>query len=71
MYISRGPLDKLKVLKDYAKTKGLNFELEVDGGINDLTAPEAIKAGADILVVGNYLFSAEDMAKRVKEIKAL
>ena len=64
-------LDKLKVLKDYAKTKGLNFELEVDGGINNLTAPEAIKAGADILVVGNYLFSAEDMAKRVKEIKAL
>ena len=43
----------------------------MDGGINNLTAPEAIKAGADILVVGNYLFSAEDMAKRVKEIKAL
>ena len=64
-------LSKLKTLKEYSKIHGLNFELEVDGGINDITAPEAIKAGADILVVGNYLFSAEDMAQRVKEIKAL
>lgn len=64
-------LTKLKTLKEYSKIHGFEYELEVDGGINDLTAADAIEAGADILVVGNYLFSAEDMAQRVKEIKAL
>lgn len=64
-------LDKLRTLREYSKIKGYEFELEVDGGINAETAPEAIKAGADVLVIGNYLFSAEDMGKRVAEIKAL
>ncbi len=64
-------LDKLKTLKEYSIQKGYEFELEVDGGINAQTAPLAIKAGADVLVIGNYLFSAEDLGARVKEIKAL
>ena len=64
-------LEKLKTLKEISKIKGYNIELEVDGGINAETAPETIKAGADVLVIGNYLFSAEDMAARVKEIKEL
>lgn len=64
-------LEKLKTFKEIFKIKGYNIELEVDGGINAETAPKAIKAGADVLVIGNYLFSAEDMAARVKEIKEL
>ena len=39
--------------------------------INDETAPQAVAAGATVLVAGNYIFSASDMAARVKEIKAL
>ena len=49
----------------------LSTDLEVDGGINQDTAPLAVAAGANVLVAGNYIFSAEDMAARVKEIKAL
>ena len=64
-------LEKLKTLKEISKIKGYDIELEVDGGINAETAPEAIKAGADVLVIGNYLFSAEDMGARVREIKEL
>lgn len=64
-------LDKLRALREYATQKGYEFLLEVDGGINRETAPLAIKAGADVLVIGNYLFSAEDMAARVQEIKAI
>lgn len=64
-------LDKLRKLKDEIVARNLNTILEVDGGINAETAPLAIKAGADVLVAGNYLFSAEDMGARVKEIKAL
>ncbi len=64
-------LEKLEILKNEREKRGLNFLLEVDGGINGETAQNAIKSGADVLVVGNYLFSAEDMAARVKEIKSL
>lgn len=64
-------LDKITVLRKECERRGLTVDIEVDGGINDLTAPQAIKAGASVLVAGNYIFSAEDMAARVKEIKAL
>ncbi|OGS53359.1 MAG: ribulose-phosphate 3-epimerase [Elusimicrobia bacterium RIFOXYB2_FULL_62_6] len=37
--------------------------LQVDGGINDRTAPEAVKAGADSLVMGSALFSRRDPAR--------
>ena len=62
-------LDKLSALKAESERLGLEIELEVDGGINDETAPLAIKAGATVLVAGNYLFSAENMAERVEYIK--
>lgn len=64
-------LRKLKILSDEIARQGLAIELEVDGGINKETAPQAIEAGATVLVAGNYIFSAEDMKTRVEEIKAL
>lgn len=63
-------LGKLSALRAECERRGLNIELEVDGGINGETAPLAIDAGATVLVAGNYIFSAEDMAERVKEIKS-
>ena len=44
--------------------------LEVDGGINKETAPLAVKAGADVLVAGSFVFS-EQMEENVKLIKSL
>lgn len=64
-------LEKLSVLSAEIKRRGLNIELEVDGGINAETAPLAIKAGATVLVAGSYVFSANDIGERVKEIKSL
>ena len=64
-------LHKLRTLREYSLQKGIPFLLEVDGGINAETAPQAIAAGADVLVIGNYLFSAENMAERVAEIRRL
>lgn len=63
-------LDKLSVLKAECKRQNLSVELEVDGGINAETAPLAIKAGATVLVAGSYIFSADDIVARVKEIKS-
>ena len=64
-------LEKLSKLREEISKRGLNVLLEVDGGINAETAPLAVRAGADVLVAGNYLFSAEDMGARVREIKSL
>lgn len=64
-------LDKLSALRDECKRQGLEIDLEVDGGINAETAPLAVKAGATVLVAGNYVFSAEDMAAKIAEIKSL
>ena len=64
-------LDKIKTLKAECIRRGLDIDIEVDGGGNAETAPLCVEAGADVLVAGNYLFSAEDMGERVKEIKSL
>lgn len=64
-------LNKLSVLKQEINRRNLNTLLEIDGGVNKETAPLCAKAGADVLVVGSYLFNADDMIKTAKEIKDL
>ena len=64
-------LGKLSVLREEIAKQGLDILLEVDGGINAETAPQAVNAGADVLVAGNYVFSAADMKATVAEIKKL
>ena len=64
-------LDKIAAIKAECERQGLEIDIEVDGGINAETAPLAIAAGANVLVAGNFLFSADDMGAKVKEIKSL
>lgn len=64
-------LPKLDALRAEIDRLGLDVDLEVDGGINAETAPLAIKSGANVLVAGNYVFSAENMSERIDEIKRL
>lgn len=64
-------LDKIRAIKAECERQGLNIDIEVDGGINHDTAPQAVAAGANVLVAGNFLFSADDMGAKVREIKAL
>ncbi len=47
---------KVEALSAYAKEHGLKYRVQVDGGINADTAPHVIQAGADLLVIGSYLF---------------
>lgn len=46
---------------EYRCENGLNYRIEVDGGINAKTARLTMEKGADTLVVGTYAFGAEDM----------
>ncbi len=64
-------LPKLEKLRKEIDRLGLDIDLEVDGGINGETAPLAVKAGANVLVAGSYVFSAQDMPAVIKEIKSL
>ena len=49
-------LTKIEKTRKIKESKNLNFQISVDGGINNKTAEAAVKAGADILVMGNYFF---------------
>lgn len=44
-------------------------DIEVDGGINDMTAREALKSGANALVAGSYVFGAKDYALAIKKLR--
>jgi ribulose-phosphate 3-epimerase len=46
-------------------------DIAVDGGINELTAPEAVKAGASILATASYFFNASKPKDVVKFLKGL
>ena len=45
--------------------------LEVDGGVDAVTAPRCVEAGADILVAGSAVFGAADPAAAVQQLAAL
>ncbi len=49
-------LEKVRFLRQATKEQGLHTMIQVDGGVNAETAPAAVEAGADNLVVGSYLF---------------
>ena len=62
-------LDKVRELKNYIDENGLDIDIEVDGGINKETAELAKEAGANILVAGNYLITAENLKEAVQSLK--
>ena len=64
-------LKKIKDLSNIKKERKLDFDIEVDGGINFSNSKEIIKAGADILVSGTTVFKENngDLKKNIKTLK--
>jgi ribulose-phosphate 3-epimerase len=62
-------MDKVKVVREEIDRRGLKIALQVDGGINEETAPIAARAGADTFVAGSAIFHAEDPLKAAKRIR--
>ena len=64
-------LDKIKELKKIKDKKNLNFDIEVDGGINFDTSKLVIEAGANILVSGTTIFKNNngDIKKNIDTLK--
>ena len=64
-------LDKISRLKELILKKSLTTLIEVDGGVTLENAPQIVKAGADILVAGNTVFSAPDPIKMIHDLKKI
>ncbi|CAI2596442.1 Ribulose-phosphate 3-epimerase [Apilactobacillus kunkeei] len=60
---------KIKQLDDIKKAEGYDFDIEIDGGVNNKTVQAAAKAGATVAVAGSYVFGAENPAERIQAIK--
>ena len=63
-------LDKVRRLREYICGHGLGCYIEVDGGIDENTAPLALEAGAKVLVAGSAVFGKADRAAAVAALKA-
>lgn len=53
-------LPKIARLRAAIEARGLDCDIEVDGGIHDQTAPQVVKAGANLLVAGSAVFGTDD-----------
>ena len=65
-------LTKIKKLKTIQKDRKLNFDIEIDGGINFENSKAAIEAGANILVSGTTIFKNNngDIKKNIELLKS-
>ena len=64
-------INKITELANIRKERNLNYEIEVDGGINSDTAQICKKANADVLVAGSYIFSGgkENYKKMIDSLR--
>lgn len=59
---------KIRQLADLRAQRGLNYRIEVDGGIGLDTVAEVVRAGAEILVAGNAVFGEGDPTINAKKL---
>ncbi|HEX4840260.1 MAG TPA: ribulose-phosphate 3-epimerase [Rhabdochlamydiaceae bacterium] len=62
-------LDKVEFTRAMADQLKLPLNIEVDGGIDDKTAPLCVKAGANLLVAGTHLYKAPNMEKAITRLR--
>lgn len=60
---------KVRDLKQLIQENNANVLIEIDGGVNEVTGPKLVAAGADVLVAGNYVFSSKDPLATIEHLK--
>jgi ribulose-phosphate 3-epimerase len=58
-------IQKIKTLRRIIDEKGLLVEIEIDGGVNEVTGRLCIEAGATVLVAGSAIYNKKDRAKAI------
>lgn len=62
---------KVERLKEIIIAKSATTLIEVDGGVTNKNAAALVKAGADVLVAGSYVFKAENQMETIKDLRQL
>lgn len=62
-------LRKVSLIKEMVEASGRDIDIEVDGGIDDVTVVDAVKAGANVIVAGSYVFGSDDPADAVARLR--
>ena len=61
-------ISQLRHLIDFTAS---DCQIEIDGGVTDKNASALIEAGANVLVAGSYVFSADDPTQTIEDLKNL
>ena len=64
-------VEKVRELRELIRLTHSDALIEVDGGVNLATGKRLVEAGADILVAGNFVFSAPDPEEMIHALKSL
>lgn len=62
-------MDKIIALRKECARRGIDIDIQVDGGISEETAPIAVEAGANVLVAGSAIFGSDDPAATIKALR--
>lgn len=60
---------KIAELKAEKDLKGYDFDIEIDGGVNDQTVVDCYRAGATVAVAGSFVFNNDDPVGQINKIK--
>lgn len=63
-------VEKVRQLDQARSSKGLKFQISVDGGVNAATACALVRAGADVLVAGTSVIGAADMGAAIRTLRS-
>lgn len=61
--------DKVRKLRTLINDKNATTLIEIDGGVNATNASKLVEAGADVLVAGSFVFSAENPTDTIKNLR--
>ena len=62
---------KVQQLKEIIVKNNASTLIEIDGGVTDKNAADLVKAGADVLVAGSFVFTAEDPIATIDNLKKI
>lgn len=67
----KSTLRKIKELKAIIESKGLNIDIEVDGGVKLDNLKEVVEAGANVIVAGSAVFLSDDVSGTIENFKRI
>ncbi|MGT2774694.1 ribulose-phosphate 3-epimerase [Streptococcus hyovaginalis] len=62
-------LEKVSRVAEWRDQKGLTFDIEVDGGVDNQTIKACADAGANVFVAGSYVFKTSDLVSQVETLR--